>query len=91
MPRQRPAVPPAPHVALHGTITEALAARRVLALEYTGVADAAPRTRLVEPLGVDRAGDGWVLVAWCREAGDLRRFEYARCAGARVTNDAAGT
>lgn len=67
-------------------IVEALAAQRVIAMEYRdrhGVLTA----REVEPMGYVGGSDHWYLLAWCRERDALRAFRLDRIASAVATRE----
>lgn len=64
-----------------GTISDAIAARRVVRLSYSGENnDHNPDStvRDVEPMGVLRAGDAWLLTGWCRLRNGIRGFRIDR-------------
>src|SRR5690606_23187742 len=70
-----------PRLASHSLIPiqRALADRRVLAINYQGMAGPAAVTRReVEPLGLVFYGDRWHLIAFCRLRGDFRDFRTDR-------------
>jgi len=70
-----------------GPVGEALATRRVLALEYEDAAGRCTRRR-VEPHLLARTGDHWYLVGWCRRREAPRWFRLDRIRAARLTDEA---
>jgi predicted DNA-binding transcriptional regulator YafY len=76
--------PPAP--AVPGPLREALAAGRVLSLEYVDLAGA-PTSRTVEPLAFLCGAEHWYLVAWCRLRSGVRCFRLDRIREAAVLDE----
>ena len=70
-----------------GAVEQALASRRVLALEY-GDAAGRPTKRRVEPHLLARTDDHWYLVGWCRWREAPRWFRLDRIHAAHLTNEA---
>lgn len=68
-------------------VREALAARVSLRILYRSPGRE-PGWRLVDPIDLDLMGDGWVLRAWCHEAGAERAFRLDRIEEAEVTAQA---
>jgi predicted DNA-binding transcriptional regulator YafY len=68
-------------------IQQALAERRVLALDYQGGARGELTRRQVEPLGLIYYADNWHLIAHCRLRGDLRDFRSDRILSLRLLNE----
>lgn len=65
----------------------AVARRRLARLSYQGREDAAPRVRMVEPLGIAFYGGRWYLVAWCRLRDALRHFRLDRIGDLHVEDE----
>ena len=68
-------------------IQQALAERRVLALDYLGGARRELTRRQVEPLGLIYYADNWHLIAHCRLRCDLRDFRSDRIRSLRLLNE----
>jgi predicted DNA-binding transcriptional regulator YafY len=68
-------------------IQQALAERRVLALDYLGGARRELTRRHVEPLGLIYYADNWHLIAHCRLRRDLRDFRSDRIRSLRLLNE----
>jgi len=68
-------------------ILEAVKERQVLSIVYHGIArgDATPRE--IEPLGLVRLGQVWLVPAYCRLREDLRSFRADRMLEARATGE----
>jgi predicted DNA-binding transcriptional regulator YafY len=66
-----------PSEAAVSLIPEAIAARRVVRLEYTAD-NGAKTTRDVEAMGLLRGGDAWLFVGWCRLRQGIRGFQLDR-------------
>lgn len=82
----RGAVPPSTTTAATGPVGEALATRRVLALEYDDAAGRSTR-RHVEPHLLARTDDHWYLVGWCRWREAPRWFRLDRIRAAHLTDE----
>jgi proteasome accessory factor C len=65
-------------------ITEALREKRVLRLEYWSQSRSELGRRDVEPLILQRLKQHWYVVAWCRNADDVRSFRLDRIKSASV-------
>jgi predicted DNA-binding transcriptional regulator YafY len=63
-----------PSEAAISLIPEAIAARRVVRLDYTSEDGKTRTTRDVEAMGLPRGGDAWVFVGWCRLREGIRGF-----------------
>jgi predicted DNA-binding transcriptional regulator YafY len=59
-------------------ILAAINDRRVIDIEYDGIARGERTSRTIEPLGLVRFGDQWHLAAYCRLREDLRVFRADR-------------
>ena len=72
-----------------GTLSQAIAGRRVVRLRYRGATDSASRTRDVEPQGLsyDLEEMAWYLSAWCRTARGWRTFRLDRMDGVELTDE----
>jgi predicted DNA-binding transcriptional regulator YafY len=68
-------------------IQQALAERRVLALDYLGGERRELTRRQVEPLGLIYYADNWHLIAHCRLRRDLRDFRSDRIRSLRLLNE----
>ncbi len=66
-------------------IPEAIAARRVVRLDYLAVDGGSRTTRDVEAMGLLRAGDAWVFVGWCRLREGIRGFHLDRIRHLEIT------
>lgn len=66
---------------------DAIHTRRVVEIQYAGVARGDDTTRAVEPLGLVRTGAFWLVVAWCRLRGDVRVFRADRVRAHRVLDE----
>jgi predicted DNA-binding transcriptional regulator YafY len=64
-------------------LQEALAAERVVAIEYADAAGAVTR-RTVEPIGFVGSRRSWHLLAWCRLRHGVRGFRLDRIRSARI-------
>jgi predicted DNA-binding transcriptional regulator YafY len=69
------------------TILDAVHHRRVLRLGYAGVRRQDTTERDVEPLGLVRAGNFWLMPAWCRLRGDVRVFRSDRILATTATGE----
>ncbi|WP_309079742.1 WYL domain-containing protein [Zhihengliuella sp.] len=63
---------------LSGLLAAAVEERRVVRLRYVSTAREEITERLVEPVQLEETGDRAYLHAWCRRAGDSRRFRLDR-------------
>ena len=68
-------------------IQQALAERRVLALDYLGGERRELTRRQVEPLGLIYYADNWHLIAHCRLRRDFRDFRSDRICSLRLLNE----
>lgn len=59
-------------------LLQAVKDRRVVAIRYHGVARGMATEREIEPLGVVRLGEVWLVPAYCRLREDLRVFRVDR-------------
>lgn len=86
-------VPPAGEpVVPVGLLADVVAARRVVRITYLGAdgPDGPERTeREVEPLGLLRADDAWLLAGWCRLRGAVRGFRTGRVTSLQVLDEVA--
>ncbi len=69
------------------TLLEAVHHRRVLHLVYDGIGRGETTERDVEPLGMLRFADSWVMPAWCRLRGEVRVFRSDRVRSAKPTGE----
>lgn len=77
----------APSEAAISLIPEAIAARRVIRLDYTSEDGATHTTRDVEPMGLLRGGDSWMFVGWCRLREGIRGFHLDRIRHLEITGE----
>lgn len=66
-------------------IPEAIAARRVVRLDYTSEDGASHTTRDVEAMALLRGGDAWVFGGWCRLRDGIRGFHLDRIRHLEIT------
>jgi predicted DNA-binding transcriptional regulator YafY len=66
---------------------DAVKRRRVVAIRYAGLARGATTERAIEPLGVVRLGDVWMVPAYCRLRQDLRIFRVDRVLAAQDSGE----
>lgn len=76
---------PSPSEAAVSLIPEAIAARRVVRLEYTSEDGETRTTRDVEAMGLLRGGDAWLFVGWCRLREGIRGFQLNRIRHLEIT------
>lgn len=70
------------------TIQLALTAGKVIQLTYQSPQQAQPITRLVEPFGLlNRVGEDWYLIGWCRLRQDYRLFRFDRIQELLLTSE----
>lgn len=74
-----------PSEAAISLIPEAIAARRVVRLDYTAEDGATRTTRDVEAMGLLRGGDAWVFAGWCRLRDAIRGFHLDRIRHLEIT------
>ncbi|MBX7453820.1 HTH domain-containing protein [Mycolicibacterium sp. 3033] len=77
----------APTEAAIALVPEAIAARRVVRLEYLAEDGATRTDRDVEAMGLLRGGDAWVFVGWCRLRKGIRGFHLDRIAHLEITDE----
>lgn len=66
------------------TLLEAVNARRVVAMAYDGLARGERTHRSIEPIGLVRYANVWLVPAYCRLREDLRVFRADRVVDARL-------
>jgi predicted DNA-binding transcriptional regulator YafY len=71
-------------------VREACEAGQVLEIEYHSASRDESTTRVVEPLRVMTMDGHWYLDAYCRRAGDMRRFRVDRLRAVQVVEGAGG-
>jgi len=71
-----------------GAVLEAMASRSVLRIHYQAVKDDRASEREIEPLGLVRLVDGWLLVAYCRLRHAARAFRVDRIRSVHPTGEA---
>ena len=76
-----------PSEAAISLIPEAIAARRVIRLDYTSENSETHTTRDVEPMGLLRGGDSWMFVGWCRLREGIRGFHLDRIRHLEITGE----
>jgi predicted DNA-binding transcriptional regulator YafY len=69
-------------------LLQAVKERRVLRVRYHGVVRGGTTEREIEPLGVVRLGEVWLVPAYCRLREDLRAFRVDRMLKAEATGEA---
>jgi predicted DNA-binding transcriptional regulator YafY len=69
-------------------VREASAAGQVLEIDYHSASRDESTTRVVEPVQVVTMDGHWYLDAYCRKAGDMRRFRVDRLRAVHVVDDA---
>jgi predicted DNA-binding transcriptional regulator YafY len=79
--------PQPPSEAATSLIPEAIAARRVVRLDYTSADGETRTTREVEAMGLLRGGDAWVFVGWCRLRDAIRGFHLDRIEYLEITEE----
>ena len=78
---------PSPSEVATSLSPEAIAARRVVRLDYTAVDGKTRTTRDVEAMGLLRGGDAWVFVGWCRLREGIRGFHLDRIRHLEITDE----
>ncbi|MEH3130960.1 MAG: WYL domain-containing protein [Mycolicibacterium neoaurum] len=78
---------PPPSESAVSLIPEAIAARRVVRLEYTAADHQTLTTRDVEAMGLLRGGDAWVFAGWCRLREGIRGFHLDRIRRVEITDE----
>ncbi len=76
-----------PSEAAVSLIPEAIAARRVVRLDYTSEDGETHTTRDVEAMGLLRGGDSWMFVGWCRLREGIRGFHLDRIRHLEMTDE----
>lgn len=76
-----------PSEAAISLIPEAIAARRVVRLDYTAEDGKTHTTRDVEAMGLLRGGDAWLFVGWCRLRNAIRGFALDRIQHLEITEE----
>jgi predicted DNA-binding transcriptional regulator YafY len=69
------------------SVEQAVAERRVLAIDYVDRSGQRTRRRRVEPYGLAGLDDYWYLMAWCRLRGGGRTFRLDRIRSAQVSEE----
>ena len=69
---------PSPSEVAVSLIPEAIAARRVVRMDYASEGGDTQTTRDVEAMGLLRGGDSWMFVGWCRLREGIRGFHLDR-------------
>lgn len=69
-------------------LLEAVSDRQVVHLVYRGLARGEPTRREIEPLGLVRLGNAWLVPAYCRLRQDLRVFRTDLIVEPRLTGEA---
>jgi len=78
---------PSPSEAAISLIPEAVAARRVVRIDYTSEDGKTLTTRDVEAMGLLRGGDSWMFVGWCRLREGIRGFHLDRIRRLEITGE----
>ncbi|KMO80052.1 helix-turn-helix transcriptional regulator [Mycolicibacterium obuense] len=68
-------------------VPEAIAARRVVRLEYIADDGETHTRRDVEAMGLLRGGDSWLFVGWCRLRHGIRGFHLDRIRHLQITDE----
>lgn len=76
-----------PSEAAVSVIPGAIAARRVVRLDYASDDGQTRTTRDVEAMGLLRGGDAWVFVGWCRLREGIRGFHLDRIRHLEITEE----
>lgn len=76
-----------PFDAATSLIPEAIAARRIVRLDYTSKDGETRTTRDVEAMGLLRGGDAWLFVGWCRLREGIRGFHLDRIRHLEITEE----
>ena len=76
-----------PSEAAIALIPEAIAARRVVRLDYTSADGETTTSRDVEAMGLLRGGDAWVFAGWCRLRDGIRGFHLDRISHLELTGE----
>jgi predicted DNA-binding transcriptional regulator YafY len=76
-----------PSEAAISLIPEAIAARRVVRLDYASEGGETHTTRDVEAMGLLRGGDAWMFVGWCRLREGIRGFHLDRIRHLEITGE----
>jgi predicted DNA-binding transcriptional regulator YafY len=80
---------PPPSEAAISLIPEAIAARRVVRLDYASENGESHTSRDVEAMGLLRGADSWMFVGWCRQREGIRGFHLDRIRHLRITEEIA--
>ena len=72
------------------SIRQASAAGQLMEIDYHSASRDESTTRVVEPVAVITTDGHWYLDAFCRRAGDMRRFRVDRIVGVRPIEDDEG-
>ena len=76
-----------PSEAAISLIPEAIAARRIVRLDYASEDGKTLTTRDVEAMGLLRGGDAWMFVGWCRLRAGIRGFHLDRIRQLEITDE----
>ncbi|MEW5810540.1 MAG: WYL domain-containing protein [Actinomycetota bacterium] len=76
-----------PSEAAVSLLPEAIAAHRVVRLDYTSEDGARDTHRDVEAMGLLRGGDAWLFVGWCRLREGIRGFALDRIRHLEITGE----
>jgi len=76
-----------PSEAAISLIPEAIAARRIVRLDYVSEDGETHTTRDVEAMGLLRGGDSWMFVGWCRLREGIRGFHLDRIRHLEITGE----
>jgi proteasome accessory factor BC len=72
---------------LVAVLSDAIAKRRVVAIEYLKEGDETPRERLIEPYSFERVLPNWIIHTWDRTSEGERSFRLDRMRSARLTDE----
>ncbi|WP_226864307.1 helix-turn-helix transcriptional regulator [Mycolicibacterium baixiangningiae] len=76
-----------PSEAAISLIPEAIAARRVVRVDYASEDGETHTVRDVEAMGLLRGGDAWLFVGWCRLREGIRGFHLDRIRHLEITEE----
>jgi proteasome accessory factor B len=76
-----------PSEAAISLIPEAIAAHRIVRLDYVSEDGETHTTRDVEAMGLLRGGDSWMFVGWCRLREGIRGFHLDRIRHLEITGE----
>jgi proteasome accessory factor BC len=72
---------------LVAVLSDAIAKRRVVAIEYLKEGEETPRERMIEPYSFERVLPNWIIHTWDRTSDGERSFRLDRMRSARLTDE----